>query len=290
MPGGRTTVLNNLKTTLEMIKFEHTVFALPFALIATLMAADGLPAWDRLLWIVLAMFGARSAAMTFNRIVDLEFDAANPRTRIRALPAGKLTMSFAVSFTVAMSALFIVSAGMLNRLCLYLSVPVLGILFGYSYTKRFTSLSHLALGFAIGLAPLGAWVAIRGEIGLTPMLLTGAVMFWIGGFDIIYACQDTAFDRKAKLFSMPSRWGAATALKVSSAFHVGTVFLLAGVARLGGLGIVAYLGIASFAAILYWEHRIIRPDDLSRANVAFNLNGYVGLLLLAAIATDILIA
>ncbi len=283
-------MLNNLKTTLEMIKFEHTVFALPFALIATLMAADGLPAWDRLLWIVLAMFGARSAAMTFNRIVDLEFDAANPRTRIRALPAGKLTMSFAVSFTVAMSAFFIVSAGMLNRLCLYLSVPVLGILFGYSYTKRFTSLSHLALGFAIGLAPLGAWVAIRGEIGLTPMLLTGAVMFWIGGFDIIYACQDTAFDRKAKLFSMPSRWGAATALKVSSAFHVGTVFLLAGVARLGGLGIVAYLGIASFAAILYWEHRIVRPDDLSRANVAFNLNGYVGLLLLAAIATDILIA
>ncbi len=282
-------MLNNLKTTLEMIKFEHTVFALPFALIATLMAADGLPAWDRLLWIVLAMFAARSAAMTFNRIVDLEFDAANPRTRIRALPAGKLTMSFAVSFTVAMSALFIVSAGMLNRLCLYLSVPVLGILFGYSYTKRFTSLSHLALGFAIGLAPLGAWVAIRGEIGLTPMLLTGAVMFWIGGFDIIYACQDTAFDRKAKLFSMPSRWGAATALKVSSAFHVGTVLLLAGVARLGGLGIVAYLGIASFAAILYWEHRIVRPDDLSRANVAFNLNGYVGLLLLAAIATDILI-
>ena len=283
-------MLNNLKTTLEMIRFEHTVFALPFALIATLMAADGLPGWDRLLWIVLAMFGARSAAMTFNRIVDLEFDAANPRTRIRALPAGKLTMSFAVSFTVAMSALFIVSAGMLNRLCLYLSVPVLGILFGYSYTKRFTSLSHLALGFAIGLAPLGAWVAIRGEFGLTPMLLTGAVMFWIGGFDIIYACQDTAFDRKAKLFSMPSRWGAATALKVSSAFHVGTVLLLAGVARLGGLGIVAYLGIASFAAILYWEHRIVRPDDLSRANVAFNLNGYVGLLLLAAIATDILIA
>ena len=283
-------MLNNLKTTLEMIRFEHTVFALPFALIATLMAADGLPGWDRLLWIVLAMFGARSAAMTFNRIVDLEFDAANPRTRIRALPAGKLTMSFAVSFTVAMSALFIVSAGMLNRLCLYLSVPVLGILFGYSYTKRFTSLSHLALGFAIGLAPLGAWVAIRGEFGLTPMLLTGAVMFWIGGFDIIYACQDTAFDRKAKLFSMPSRWGAATALKVSSAFHAGTVLLLAGVARLGGLGIVAYLGIASFAAILYWEHRIVRPDDLSRANVAFNLNGYVGLLLLAAIATDILIA
>ncbi len=283
-------MLSNLKTTLEMIKFEHTVFALPFALIATLMAADGLPGWDRLLWIVLSMFGARSAAMTFNRIVDLEFDAANPRTRIRALPAGKLTMSFAVSFTVAMSALFIVSAGMLNRLCLYLSVPVLAILFGYSYTKRFTSLSHLALGFAIGLAPLGAWVAIRGEFALTPMLLTGAVMFWIGGFDIIYACQDTAFDRKAKLFSMPSRWGAATALKVSSAFHVGTVFLLAGVARLGGLGILAYAGIASFAAILYWEHRIVRPDDLSRVNMAFNLNGYVGLLLLAAIATDILIA
>ena len=282
---------NRLKTTLEMIKFEHTLFALPFALIGALLAARGIPSRLQLLLIVLAMVGARSAAMTFNRIVDLRYDTANPRTRMRALPAGQLSMGFAVLFTIAMSALFVVSAGMLNRLCLYLSFPVLAVLFGYSYTKRFTLLSHLVLGFAIGLAPLGAWLAIRGELALLPILLGGTVMCWIAGFDIIYACQDTEFDRKASLFSMPSKWGSATALKVSSGLHTGTVLLLILVARLGELGIIAYVGISVVAAILYWEHHIVRPDDFSRVNMAFfNLNGYVSILLLAAIATDILIA
>jgi len=274
-----------------MIRFEHTVFALPFAMIGALLAAQGVPSRFQLLWIVLAMIGARSAAMTFNRIVDLNYDAANPRTRIRALPTGQLTMGFAILFTIVMSALFVVSAGMLNRLCLYLSFPVLAILLGYSYTKRFTSLSHMVLGFAIGLAPLGAWLAIRGEFALLPILLAGTVMCWIGGFDIIYACQDTEFDRMASLFSMPSKWGTATALKVSSGLHMGTVLGLILIARLGALGIIAYVGIGVVAAILYWEHHIVRPDDFSRVNMAFfNLNGYVSILLLAAIAADILIA
>jgi 4-hydroxybenzoate polyprenyltransferase len=283
-------VWTKLKITLEMIKFEHTVFALPFALIATLLAAGGLPGWGQLVWIILAMVGARSAAMTFNRIVDLRFDAANPRTRTRALPAGRLGRGFAVVFTVVMSGLFILSAGMLNRLCLVLSVPVLGILFGYSYTKRFTALSHLALGFAIGLAPLGAWLAIRGTFDWTPILLGATVMTWIGGFDIIYSCQDAAFDREARLFSMPSRWGTRTALQVSSALHVATVALLLGVGAGNGLGVIAYVGIALVAAILYWEHHIVRPDDLRQVDVAFfNLNGYVSMLLLVAIATDVLL-
>ena len=287
---GTHAVWHKLKITLEMIAFEHTVFALPFALIAALLAQGGIPGGRQIFWIVAAMVGARSAAMTFNRIVDVDYDRANPRTRERALPAGRLSMGFAIAFTVAMSALFVVSAGMLNRLCLYLSLPALVILLAYSYTKRFTLLSHLVLGFAIGLAPLGSWLAIRGEFALSPILLGFTVMLWIAGFDLIYACQDVEFDRRSRLFSIPARWGKSQALVLSSLLHVGTVVVLAGIAWLSGLGAVAYSGIAIVAAILYWEHRIVRPDDLSRVNVAFfTLNGYVSLLLLAAFATDILI-
>lgn len=279
-----------LRTTLEMIKFEHTVFALPFALISTLLAAEGLPSAWKALWIVVAMVGARSAAMTFNRIVDLRFDRQNPRTNKRALPAGDLSMGFAIGFTVIASGIFVLAAAMLNPLCLVLSIPVLGILFGYSYTKRFTPLSHLVLGFAIGLAPLGAWIAIRGEFALIPLLLTGVVTLWIGGFDIIYACQDTAFDRGARLFSMPANWGLGTALAVSTGLHAGAVALLVAVAFVSGLGVIGYAGIAIVAGILFWEHRIVAPDDLSRVDVAFfNLNGYVSVLLLAAVATDVLL-
>ena len=292
--GGRPTwethlIRHKLKITLQMIKFEHTVFAVPFALIAALLAQRGLPEAWQLVWIVAAMVGARSAAMTFNRIVDCSYDLANPRTRSRALPAGTLSKSFAILFTIAMSALFVISAGLLNPLCFYLSFPTLAILLSYSYTKRFTSLSHIVLGFAIGLAPLGAWLAIRGSFGLAPIILGSAVMLWIAGFDIIYACQDITFDRQAGLFSIPSRWGTARALQVSSALHIATVGLLVWIAVVSELGWIAYCGIGIVAAILYWEHRIVRPDDLSRVNVAFfNLNGYVSLLLLAAFATDIL--
>ena len=282
-------IRHKLKITLQMIKFEHTVFALPFALIAAVLAQRGLPEAWQLVWIVAAMVGARSAAMTFNRIVDYSYDLANPRTKSRALPAGTLSIGFAILFTVAMSALFVISAGLLNPLCFYLSFPTLAILLSYSYTKRFTSLSHIVLGFAIGLAPLGAWLAIRGSFGLAPIILGSAVMLWIAGFDIIYACQDMGFDRQAGLFSIPSRWGTARALQVSSALHIATVGLLVWIAVVSELGWIAYCGIGIVAAILYWEHRIVRPDDLSRVNVAFfNLNGYVSLLLLAAFATDIL--
>ena len=281
---------DKLKITLQMIKFEHTVFALPFALIATLLAARGLPSAAQAFWIVTAMVSARSAAMTFNRLVDLEYDRQNPRTRRRALPAGTLSGGFAAGFTIVMSGLFVLSAGMLNRLCLYLAVPVLAVLFFYSYSKRFTALSHLILGFAIGLAPLGAWLAVRGEFDLAPALLGAAVMLWIAGFDIIYACQDAEFDRKARLFSLPASWGLPAALRVSSLLHIATVGILLATARLSDAGAIAYAGIAVTAAILWWEHHIIGPDDLSRVDMAFfNLNGYVSLLLLAAFATDVLL-
>jgi len=272
-----------------MIKFEHTVFALPFALIGTLLASRGLPAVWQIGWILAAMVGARSAAMTFNRIVDLGYDRMNPRTRNRALPKGLISPRFAAVFTLGMSALFILAAAQLNLLCFYLSFPTLGILFLYSYTKRFTSLSHLFLGLSVGLAPLAAWLAVRGEFAWPPVLLSAAVMFWVAGFDIIYALQDAGFDRRARLFSLPARWGIASALRISTAFHLITVILLILTAVLTGLGGMAYGGITIVAAILFWEHRIIKPHDLSKVNDAFfSLNGYISVLLLVAFAMDIL--
>jgi 4-hydroxybenzoate polyprenyltransferase len=282
-------VFDRLQLTLRMITFEHTVFALPFALMAALLAQGGLPGIWKVFWILIAMVGARSAAMTFNRLADRDLDRANPRTRTRALPSGRLSTGFAIAFTVAMSLLFVVAAAMLNRLCLYLSIPTLLVLFAYSYTKRFTLWSHIFLGFSIGLAPLGAWIAIRGDIALPPILIGIAVMLWIAGFDLIYALQDIDFDRRARLFSIPARWGASWALRLSSLLHVAAVAVLISLVQLTGMGAVAYSGIAIVAAILYWEHRLVEPGDLSRVNLAFfTLNGYVSLLLLAAFATDIL--
>jgi 4-hydroxybenzoate polyprenyltransferase len=203
---------------------------------------------------------------------------------------GTLSMQFAVGFTLAMSALFIFSSWQLNRLCFYLSFPTLAILLLYSYTKRFTSFSHIVLGFAVGCAPLAAWLAVRGEFGWPPILLSGAVMFWVAGFDLIYALQDVEFDRRAKLFSLPSRFGILQSLRVSTLFHAATVVLLTGTAILTNLGLIAYSGIAVVAGILYWEHRLVTPQDLSRINVAFfNLNGYISVLLLLTFAGDILI-
>ena len=273
-----------------MIKFEHTLFALPFAFIGALLARRGLPTGWQLTWIVVAMVGARSAAMTFNRIVDVHYDRLNPRTTGRALVSGTLSIQFAVAFTVAMSGLFVFAAWQLNALCFYLSFPTLAILLLYSYTKRFTSLSHVVLGFAIGCAPLAAWLAIRGEFAWPPILLSAAVMFWVAGFDLIYALQDIEFDRKARLFSLPSKLGVAPALRISTLFHGVTVVLLTATAMIAGLGWIAYAGIAIVAGILYWEHRLVTPDDLSRINVAFfNLNGYISILLLLTFAGDILI-
>ena len=283
-------IWRKLKITLEMIKFEHTIFALPFAFIGALLAGRGLPTGWQILWIVLAMVGARSAAMTFNRIVDLQFDKANPRTQARALAAGTLSMPFAVVFTVVMSGIFFFAAAQLNPICFYLSFPTLAILFFYSYTKRFTALSHLFLGLAIGLAPLAAWLAIRGTFAWPPVLLSAAVMFWVAGFDVIYALQDEEFDRRKGLFSLPSRVGIGPALILSTVFHAATIALLLATAMWTQLGGIAYAGIAIVAGILFWEHRIVKPGDLSRVNVAFfSLNGYVSILLLITFATDILL-
>lgn len=283
-------ILRKLHITLDMIKFEHTVFALPFAFIGALLAQKGLPAGWQIGWIVAAMVGARSAAMTFNRIADVRYDGLNPRTSGRALSRGSLSMPFAVVFTIVMSALFVFSAWKLNVLCFYLSFPTLAILLLYSYTKRFTSFSHLVLGFVVGCAPLAAWLAIRGEFAWPPVLLSAAVMFWVAGFDLIYALQDIEFDRKANLFSLPSKFGVEPTLRISTLFHGATVTLLIATAMLTNLGWIAFAGIAIVAGILYWEHRLVTPHDLSRVNVAFfNLNGYISILLLLTFAGDILI-
>jgi len=283
-------MFRKLHITLDRIKCEHTIFALPFAFIGALLARKGLPAAWQVGWIVAAMVGARSAAMAFNRIADARYDTLNPRTSGRALPSGYLSFQFATVFTVVMSGLFIFSAWELNSLCFFLSFPTLAILLGYSYTKRFTSLSHLVLGFSVGCAPLAAWLAIRGQFDWPPVLLSAAVMFWVAGFDLIYALQDVEFDRRAKLFSVPSKLGIGPALRLSTLFHSATVILLAATAFLSGLGFVAFAGIAIVAGILYWEHRLVTPQDLSRINVAFfNLNGYISILLLLTFAGDILL-
>ena len=270
-----------------MIKFEHTVFALPFALLSTILAAGGWPEAPKLFWIVMAMVGARSAAMAFNRIVDRYIDAENPRTRMRALPTGELTASFAVLFTAVSAALFVGAAWKLNALCLKLSIPVLLILFFYSYTKRFTSYSHLVLGFCLGMAPLGAWIAVRGDVRLTPVLLCAMVMLWTAGFDIIYACQDVEFDQRKDLFSLPKRLGVRTALHVSSVMHVLTLLLLMALFIVEGLGWVSLGGIALVAALLWYEHSLVRPEDLSRVNASFfTVNGCISILLLVAVGLD----
>jgi len=277
----------HLKITLEMIKFEHTVFALPFALLSVVLASNGWPENSKLLWIIVTMVGARSAAMTFNRIADWQIDASNPRTQLRALPAGLLSRNFAVLFTLVSSLLFILAASQLNRLCLWLSFPVLSILFFYSYTKRFTSYSHVVLGFCLGMAPLGAWIAIKGEVGLTPILLCMIVTLWTAGFDIIYSCQDTEFDRTRSLYSIPKRFGIKAALRISTGLHLLMLILLLILLRLEALGWISLLGVGVVAGLLYYEHRLVRPSDLSRVNAAFfTVNGYISLLLLIAVGLD----
>jgi 4-hydroxybenzoate polyprenyltransferase len=279
--------LKRLRITLEMIKFEHTVFALPFALLSAILAAGGWPEAPKLFWILMAMVGARSAAMTFNRLADQQIDAENPRTKMRALPAGELTASFAVLFTVASAVLFVGAAWKLNPLCFKLSVPVLSILFFYSYTKRFTSYSHLVLGLCLGMAPLGSWIAVRGDVRLTPVLLCAIVMLWTAGFDIIYASQDVEFDRQKQLFSLPKRLGLRTALNVSSAMHVLMLLLLVALLTLERLGWVSFAGTVLVAALLWYEHSLVRPEDLSKVNASFfTVNGCISILLLLAVGLD----
>jgi len=272
-----------------MIKIEHTIFALPFALLGAFFAANGLPSLAQIGWILLAMVGARSAAMAFNRLVDLPFDAKNPRTAMRALPQKRLTRGFVVLFILISTAAFVLAAGMLNPLALQLSPVALAILFLYSYMKRFTWGTHFFLGLSLACAPVGAWVAIRGSIAAVPLLLGLAVILWVSGFDIIYACQDVAFDEKVRLHSIPRRFGLAGALWISAWLHAGMVILLAVLFLRAGLGWLSLAGLGMVAVLLAYEHSLVRPSDLSRVNAAFfTINGWISVLLSVTTGIDIL--
>ena len=279
----------NLRVTLEMIKWEHSVFALPFALCGALLAANGLPTLHQLLWIIVAMISARSAAMAFNRLADASIDAVNPRTQTRALPTGTLTPGFVTTFVVVSCAVFVLAASQLNRPTLLLSPLALAIVLAYSYTKRFTRWSHLVLGFALGIAPAAAWIAVRGSLDPRILLLTAAVTFWVGGFDVLYACQDHAFDVERGLHSIPRYWGIQTALWVARLFHVGMLLLLIGLVMAFGLGKLAMLGVFAVAVLLAYEHSLVSPDDLSRLNAAFfTMNGVISVVFLFFIGGDLL--
>jgi 4-hydroxybenzoate polyprenyltransferase len=276
-----------IRTALEMIKFEHSIFALPFALTGALLAGrygtavPGWPTWQQLCWIVVAMVGARSAAMTMNRIADVRYDRANPRTAGRALATGALSMSFAWAFTLGSAALLVVAAWQLNRLALELSPVALAVLFLYSYTKRFTSWSHVVLGFCLGISPAAAWIAVAGRLDARMLILCAAVTLWVGGFDVLYACQDVDFDREAGLFSVPKRFGIARALLIARTMHVAMIGLLAWLAASFMLPWPAWTGIAVVAALLAYEHSLVHANDLRRLNAAFfTVNGYISVLFL----------
>ncbi|HUE04349.1 MAG TPA: UbiA-like polyprenyltransferase [Bryobacteraceae bacterium] len=283
-----------IRLTLEMIKFEHSIFALPFALTGALLAVrqSGLSAraaWGKIGWIVVAMVGARSAAMAFNRLIDAGIDARNPRTRLRHLPSGVLSRGFTWGF-VAFSALVLVfAAGELNPLCFRLAPLALGIVFFYSFTKRFTSFSHLVLGFALGVAPAAAWIAIAGALDPRILWLTAAVTFWTAGFDIIYACQDFEFDSVEGLFSLPRRLGIAGALRVARLLHVLMIACLLALVYSFRLGALSVAGVAAVTGLLIYEHSLVKPNDLSRVDAAFfTMNGYVSMLFFVFWAADIL--
>lgn len=280
--------VKRLLVILEMIKFEHTVFAIPFALSSALVAANGFPQWRIIGWIILAMVGARSAAMTFNRIADSRIDAANPRTASRAIPKGEVSLVSAWIFTIVAAGLMIFAAYNLNNLAFMLSPVALIAIFGYSYTKRFTSLSHLWLGLCLGIAPVGAWVAVKGEIGFPSMVLSAAVILWTAGFDIIYSLQDIEFDIKLGLYSLPSRIGSARALFISRVFHAGMVALLAWFGIIAGRGMIYFIGAALVALFLIYEQSLVSPKDTSRINAAFfTMNGCVSIAMLIFVAVDV---
>jgi len=271
-----------IRTVLEMIKFEHSIFALPFALTGALLAArftsHGWPSLRQILWIVVAMVSARSAAMTINRIADLRYDKENPRTKMRALATGALSTGFAWIFTIVAVAVFVLAAWQLNPLALKLSPVALAILFFYSFTKRFTNFSHLFLGFSLGVSPAAAWIAVTGHLDLRMLILCAAVTLWVAGFDVLYACQDVAFDRSAGLFSIPQRFGIATSLWIARVMHVGVIALLVWLAASFVLPWPAWTGIAVVAALLAYEHSLVKANDLSKLDAAFfALNGYISI-------------
>src|SRR5215469_12783562 len=283
-------VLRDLRVTLEMIKWEHSIFALPFALCGAMLAAGGFPSLHQLLWIVVAMVAARSAAMAFNRWADAAIDAANPRTNTRALPAGHLSSAFVVTFVVVSSAVFVLAASQLNRLTLVLSPVALLVLLLYSYTKRVTRWSHVVLGFALGIAPAAAWIAVRGSLDSRILLLTAAVTFWVAGFDVLYACQDYDFDRQAGLHSIPRYLGIRGALWVARGFHLLMVGFLVALLIVFGLGMLAASGVGVVILLLLYEHSLVKANDLSKLNAAFfTMNGVISVLFFVFVAADLLL-
>jgi 4-hydroxybenzoate polyprenyltransferase len=283
------TVIKNTRLTLEMIKIEHTLFALPFAFLGALLAANGLPSLRQILWIVVAMVGARSAAMAFNRIADRNIDGRNPRTATRALPAGLLSVGFVWGFTIVSATVFLVAAAMLNRLTLFLAPVALGSVLLYSFTKRWTQFSHIVLGWCLSIAPTGAWIAVRGEIGSpVPLLLSLVVLLWTAGFDILYACQDYDFDRREDLRSIPARVGIARALWIARALHAAAFLTLVWLYVLTGLGLLAFAGVIATGALLVYQHRLVRADDLGRLNAAFfTTNAFVSVILLVTFGSAV---
>jgi 4-hydroxybenzoate polyprenyltransferase len=279
----------SLKTTLEMIKWEHSIFALPFALTGAMLAANGVPRWRVLFWIIVCMVAARSAAMAFNRWADADLDRANPRTANRAIPAGLLSRRYTAGFTIISAVVFILAAGCLNRLTLILSPVALAVVLGYSYAKRFTRWSHLVLGFALGIAPAAAWIAVRGSLDPRILVLTGAVLFWVAGFDVLYACQDFDFDRRSGLHSLPQAFGVEAAFWIARLMHVAMLILLIVLIQLFSLGAVAAVGVAAVALLLLYEHLLVSPRNLTRMNAAFfTMNGVISFVFFAAVAPDLM--
>lgn len=276
------TAVRNMQLTLEMIKIEHTLFALPFAFLGAALAANGLPSLGQLFWIIVSMVGARSAAMSFNRIADRGYDARNPRTSTRALPAGLLSVGFVWAFTIVSAGVFFIAAAMLNRLTLILAPIALASVLLYSFTKRWTLLSHIVLGWCLSIAPTGAWIAVRGEIGSSvPLLLSLVVLLWTAGFDVLYACQDYEFDRSEGLRSIPARVGIARALWIARFLHAGAFLALVWLYLVTKLGPLALLGVVTTAGLLLYQHRLVHANDLSRLNAAFfTTNAFVSIILL----------
>ena len=281
-------ILSRTRTTLEMIKWEHSIFALPFALTSMLLAANGLPAARTIGWILMAMVSARTAAMAFNRWADADLDATNPRTRSRAIPAGLLSRQFVLGFTCAAVLIFVLAAAELNRLTLELTPVVLAVLLGYSYLKRITRWSHLGLGLALGLAPAAAWIAVRGSLDPRILVLTAAVTLWAGGFDVLYACQDCEHDRAEGLHSLPLEAGIPAALWTARGMHLAMLGLLAWFGMLFGFHLVGWLGIGAVSLLLAYEHSLVSPRDLRRLNAAFfTMNGVIAMVFLAFVAADL---
>jgi len=283
-------VLKSTRLTLEMIKWEHSVFALPFALTGAVLAARGWPPARVLLWIVVCMISARSAAMAFNRLVDARLDAENPRTAMRALPAGLLSQGFVAAFVVISSGVFFLGAAMLNPLTLWLAPLALVVVLAYSYMKRVTRWSHLVLGLALGIAPSAAWIAVRGSLDWRIAVLSAAVLLWVAGFDVLYACQDYEHDRKVGLNSIPQAFGLQGAFWVARGMHLAMLILLLCLVRLFALGAISYVGVGVVAALLGYEHSIVAPNDLRRMNAAFfTLNGVISVAFFCFFAADVLL-